>query len=94
MSAVPNLCAVTVTCEKVEPVNALFKCADIDENNQVKRTFTSTDYTNGLTPGTYVTTYKVCVTEALTVCEEITVSHTLLDPCDPPNSVTLGEMTD
>jgi hypothetical protein len=45
-------------------------------------------------PGDYVTTYQVCVEEAPTVCETITVTHTLVDPCDPPSAIALTAMVD
>lgn len=47
-----------------------------------------------MTPGTYITTYTVCVAEAPTECTTVTSTHTLTDPCSPPTSVTLADMTD
>jgi len=69
----PNLCELETSCERVSPVNSRFPCVEIDPNdNTARRTFTQEDYENGLEPGTYTTTYKVCLKDAPTVCEEFT----------------------
>ena len=90
----PDLCALSTSCKETSPVNSRFPCLEIDpaDDNKVRRTFTPDDYENGLEPGTYKTTYEVCVVEAPTVCEEFEVEYTLTDPCDPPVSVSLASM--
>ena len=92
-AAVPALCELEVSCKETSPVNARFPCTEIT-NGVVSRTFTSDDYENGLEPGTYTTTYEVCVKDAPTVCETFTTTHTLVDPCDPPKSISLSAIPD
>ena len=53
----PAWCDVTVTCGSVS--TDLLECQELDQDGSVNWTFDSTDYTNGLTPGTYTYTYNV-----------------------------------
>jgi hypothetical protein len=55
----PNWCDMTVTCVTVEGPSEYLQCQNLDVNNKISWTFDSTDYTAGLTPGTYTYTFNV-----------------------------------
>ena len=54
----PSWCEAIVKCASVTPSTYL-KCQELDSNDETQWTFTGTDYTNGLKPGTYVYQYTV-----------------------------------
>ena len=75
----PAWCDVTVTCVSVS--SNLLACQDLDSNGQATWSFDGDDYTNGITPGTYTTTYNVQVGGQ---SSQFTVEIELEDPCKNP----------
>jgi hypothetical protein len=103
---VPNKCKVTYVCDSVSPTTAGAPICDnfvydFEYNGQAtdgKLTFVATpeDYKNNVyVPGTYVVTVKgTPAKQPGREPEYATFNIVLLDPCDPPQSLTPPEHVD
>ena len=59
------------------------------------RLYDQADYIGGMSGGQYVYNYKACIPGSLSEnCEALTIPHTLVDPCNPPDSVDLADLVD
>jgi hypothetical protein len=99
---IPAACTVSYTCTSVarKDGGATQMTCDNFELIDGKLTITPTeqDYTDSdsiITPGVYVVTITGTADESEgPVSKDATVEITLLDPCDPPNSVTHRDLVD
>jgi hypothetical protein len=89
---------MTTGCKSVSGPSSVLTCHELT-NGVLTQTFTSSQYeNNGLAPGDYIFTYDVSTDlnapydAALT--KQFTFTVTLVDPCDPPTSLTLVSLTD
>ena len=55
----PAWCDASVTCDSVVGPSQYLSCQQLDSNGQIVWTFDNTDYTSGLTPGSYTYTFNV-----------------------------------
>ena len=91
----PDICPVTVTCVDVTGPTTALACQELSESNQLTWVFTPTDYSvNGLQPGGYTYTFDVSTGDAPGLTQQFTVELTLVDPCDPPDSLAPVDLID
>ena len=88
---------MTTGCKSVSGPSSVLTCHELT-NGVLTQTFTSSQYeNNGLAPGDYIFTYDVSTDlnapydAALT--KQFTFTVTLVDPCDPPTSLTAATLT-
>ena len=69
-------------------------CLEIDsDSNELSWNNPPFDYTNnGLVPGDYVYTFNVQIENMASTLQTFTFTKTLLDPCDPPLSLTSEDL--
>jgi len=85
-------------CKSVSGPSTVLTCKELT-NGALTQTFSSTQYaTGGLAPGAYIFTYDVTTDNAITpfkaaLTKQFTFTVTLLDPCDPPTSITKVPLT-
>ena len=90
----PDFCDLTVSCNSVSTItnSTGIECQNLTAN-ALTLSFDSTDYSGGLTPGTYTFNFTVSTTGASdpALTPTFTFDIELKDPCDPPTSL---EVTD
>ena len=74
----PTWCDVTVTCDSVVGPSQYLSCVELDNNGQIVWNFDDTDYTGGLTPGSYTYTFNVQVGGQTS---QFSFNLVLEDPC-------------
>ena len=78
------MCDITISCVSVSPADTI-ACEDLDDANQLVKTFTSADYEAGLAPGVYTFVYEATTYEGVAgVSSQLTFEVELIDPCLDP----------
>lgn len=70
-------------------------CPTLSEDNKLTWNYNVGSYLAfGYAPGDYIYTYNVCIFGYTQNCSSFTVTVTLIDPCDPPLSLSQLDLTD
>ena len=84
----PAFCTTTQSCVSADTL----ACSDFEPAaGVVDFSLSSSDYTDGsIAPGTYSFSYQECVDDESSVCETVSLSVVIADPCDAPPTATIG----
>ena len=86
--------ATDISCSDLTAAGKLFNPASQTEGGTLTLNMSNADYLSGnYKPGTYTVTVQGTVVGSNSVTAEATYTFTLVDPCDPPTSITAATLT-